>query len=468
MSVLNNTIPLSKIVKAATIDLGEDFTKVEATFNHHAVRGFKKLSNELLRLGIKKIILPIHQSLKTVTLPLDFKSESFVGIIDSNGYKHAFENTPTITTEVEEEQCVDKCEKCHQALDICEKLEVTEERYNVEINNQTYENITYRYLEAGTYYVIKKLWIFNTVLQQAEKITTKEFITDFDMLECGCIAPSQENINKIQEHCFDCYSSCYTPCCYGDINGLGGYKIYEEKGIIQFDRRIQYDKIYLEYTGCLPKKNGVFHVPEVAEETLIAFVKHQSQQHKNAVSLGEKDRLWKRYITEKNNLSVIIGRISLSSFRQIMYKGPKFNIREEDYCNFVSTLNYNTTTTLPAPSATVFIPPPVKQAGLAIGTFRYIGVGNEDNFTETQLINKKIFGVFKDGILFVLVPESAILDPNKKEVKYIKATGQFIFTVSFQPGEDAFIQYQDIDGPPPPPPPVNTRIFDNTFDNTFN
>lgn len=444
MSVLNNTIPLSKIVKAAAIDLGEDFTKVEATFNHHAVRGFKKLSNELLRLGITRIILPIHPSFKTVTLPLDFKTESFVGVIDNNGHKHAFENTPTITTEVEEEKCVDKCEKCHQAVDICEKLEVVEQSTSVIINEQTYENITYRYLEAGTYYVIKKIWIYNTKLGEAEKITTKEFITEFDMLECGCIAPSQENINKIHEHCFECYSSCYTPCCYGDVNGLGGYKIYEEKGIIQFDRKIQYDKIYLEYNGCLPKKNGVFHVPEVAEETLIYYVKFKSNEHKKSISETEKQRMWRGYVIEKNNLSVILGRFSLSSFRQIMYKGPKFNIRETDYCNFVSTLNYNHTNHLPTQAAQVFIPPPIRQIGIEIGTFRYTGIGNEDSFTRDALKNKKIFGVFKDGALYTIIQANQTLNPLKKEVKYIKETGQFIFTVSFQAEEDSFIQYQDI------------------------
>ena len=245
MSVLTNTIPLSKIVKAAAIDLGEDFTKVEATFNHFAVRGFKKLSNEILRLGIIRVVLPMHRSLKTVKLPLDFKRESFIGIIDSNGRKHAFEPKGNITTEVREEACVDSCDQCNQALDICEKLQVTESRSNVLINNQTYENITYKYLESGTYYTIKKVWVYNTVLQQVEQLTTKEFITTFDMLECGCIAPTATNIDKIQTNCFDCYSACYSQKCGNDINGLGSYKIFEEQGIIQFERKIQYDKIYL-------------------------------------------------------------------------------------------------------------------------------------------------------------------------------------------------------------------------------
>lgn len=442
MSVLNTTIPLSKIVKAAAIDLGEDFTKVEATFNHFAVRGFKKLSNEILRLGINRVILPIHQSLKTATLPLDFKKESFVGTIDANGNKYAFETKGNITTEVREEACIDKCEECNQALDICEKLEVVESKTSVVINNQTYENITYRYLEAGTYYVIKKQWVYNTVLQHVEQLTTKEFITDFDMLECGCIAPTAQNISKIETHCFDCYAACYSPCC-NDSN-LGTYRIFEDLGIIQFDRKIQYNKVYLEYYGCLPKKNGVFHVPEVAEETLIYFVKYKANEHKKSVTETEKQRIWRSYTIEKNNLSIILGRISLSDFRNIIYKGPQFQIRQADYCNFISTLNYNTAPAImPAAQAPIFIPPAVQQVGLEIGTFRYIGIANEDNFTVTQLINKRIFGVYKDGSLFVIIPESATLDANKKEVKYISTTGQFLFSVAFQPQEDCFIQYQD-------------------------
>ena len=151
---------------------------------------------------------------------------------------------------------------------------------------------------------------------------------------------------------------------------------------------------------------------------------------------------------EKENLSIIIGRFTLSSFRQILYKGPKFNIRQEEYCNFVSTLNYSSNTAtainLPAPLSPVFIPPPVTQLGIEIGTFRYTGVGDEVGFTRDLLKNKKVFGVFKDGQLFTLLSTDETLNPNKKEVKYIKVTGQFIFTVSFQPGEDAFIQYQDI------------------------
>lgn len=332
-----NTIPLSKIVKAAAIDLGEDFTKVEATFNHHAVRGFKKLTREILRLPVERVILPIHRSLKTATLPLNFKRVVFVGGIDECGHMYPFEINSKITPHnVAEVSCVDKCKECNQALDICEKLEVTEEKKTVIINGQSYENITYKYLEGGSYYLVKKIWVFNSVTSTVEEITTKDFVTEFDMLKCGCIAPTTENIHKIETHCNECYCCCYAPCSIGDAHGATSYRIFEEQDMIQLDRKTPFEKVYIEFETSLFKKDGVFYVLEDAEETLTYYVVFKHIEHDKSVSETAKDRIWKSYVREKNILQIVLGRISLSSFRQIMYKTPQFNVRGEAGCSTVT------------------------------------------------------------------------------------------------------------------------------------
>lgn len=68
----------------------------------------------------------------------------------------------------------------------------------------------------------------------------------------------------------------------------------------------------------------------------------------------------------------------------------------------------------------------------------YIGVGGEYSFTDTDLIGRNVFGVFKDGVMQQIIAYGL---PEEDECYYNSNTGFFLFGTSFYAGEKAMIQY---------------------------
>lgn len=323
MSFYNDTVPLSRAVKAATIDLGEDLTRVEATFNHFALRGLEKINIESLRnIGLAREIVPIHTAFKTATLPLGTKKVVFVGVIDDCGYKHPLTQKSQITIPLDEPVCKEKCPKCDQDKDICELLQVEETKTPVTVAGVAHFNTITKYLENGRYYQVKKTWVLNTTTNFAEEVTTKEIITEFDMLSCGCVAPTGENVAKVKEHCYSCYCACYTPCMEDEYD-LGGYRVFEEQNLIQFDKSIDYQSVYVEYYTDIPKKGGVYHIPAVAFETLVAYIKYKHTFNKRNIGFSEKEMYRKEYRNEKENLDIVTSRVKMSGLIRSFSLTPK-------------------------------------------------------------------------------------------------------------------------------------------------
>lgn len=74
--------------------------------------------------------------------------------------------------------------------------------------------------------------------------------------------------------------------------------------------------------------------------------------------------------------------------------------------------------------------------------YEFTAVGAELGFTEALLINKDILEVNKDGLGNSKIVTTG--SPASKEVKYVTATGQFIWAVEFEPLEEAYVLYQDL------------------------
>lgn len=70
--------------------------------------------------------------------------------------------------------------------------------------------------------------------------------------------------------------------------------------------------------------------------------------------------------------------------------------------------------------------------------FNYTGTGGEDEFTEPTLRNKTVFGAFMDGVQFRVIFTGV---PTNKEVLYTPGTGRFAWSVPFEAGTSATIQY---------------------------
>ncbi len=79
---------------------------------------------------------------------------------------------------------------------------------------------------------------------------------------------------------------------------------------------------------------------------------------------------------------------------------------------------------------------------VVVERYEYTGTGGEAGFTDAVLIGKDILEVNKDGIGNSKIITSGT--PVSKEVKYISSTGQFIWAIPFEPGEEAYILYQTI------------------------
>lgn len=397
MKSFNNVVPLNNLVKSAVIDLGEDLTKVEATFNHWALRGYKEMTAQMnLNFGLKRVLLPIHKKLNTVQIPDDYKRLSFIGIIDEEcGYKiPLILDGNLVSDDYEKKDCVDKCEKCNADKDVCEKMNVVVEKSTVyypssmqtivtedgidfitedgkkiitEYSNSDvtpYENITTKIYDNGGYYLVKEFWVWNLKNNYPEKITQKDFITDFDLSECGCIKNTEENISKIKEHCYSCYCSCYMPC-KGSTDAIGRYKIYEGSGVIQLDRNFDYDNVYLEYYGNLPKVNNEFIVPEILSESIIYYLVFKYKENRKNYSIGEKQLAKNDYIVKKRDALKIMSRISLSDIKDAARRLPLFYINT-NFCGgnynvsksnknivFVSNNNQPITPIVPIPPAPI-------------------------------------------------------------------------------------------------------------------
>jgi len=70
--------------------------------------------------------------------------------------------------------------------------------------------------------------------------------------------------------------------------------------------------------------------------------------------------------------------------------------------------------------------------------FNYTAIGGESFIQETSLINKTVFGVFKDGVAKAIIVSGV---PTASEVIYEPAIGKFTFGVPFFGGEKLIIQY---------------------------
>lgn len=162
--------------------------------------------------------------------------------------------------------------------------------------------------------------------------TTKEFITNISLLPCGCPSADSANVEVIRSCNYDCYCNYYCPTSTACDTRIGGYKIFEESGLIQFDFNFHHSKVYLEYLGDIPKINGQFAVPDIAFEALVAYIKFKSVENKKSVPIVERAWYWQRYLTERGNMDKMKGRISLSRIIQSLSLNPKFDFQRPWNC----------------------------------------------------------------------------------------------------------------------------------------
>lgn len=438
-------VPLIKVVKAAIIDTYGDINSMQQMYLHWAGRGTKKMQREVLRMGGKKVLITINENTKTATLPLDFDSETFVGVIDSRGQKVPLKLNSNLADNCsyEEIDYENKCTSCGQDKSICEELSVTETDTIVIINNSSYiDKVVKKLYPNGDYYLETTKHVLSLADDTVSPFVTKEFITNLGLKPCGCLETTTDNIANLRNHCYETYCCHYAPC---DCNCVeGGYAIFEETGLIQFDYSFPYTKVYLEYVGFLPKKNGQYVVPEVAFETLVEYVKFKSVCNKKNVPLSE--RMWyeRSYLRERGNMMKINGRVFLSSIVNASRKVPRFNIDfgETWYGCFSSNTitttssSYASSTTTTSSSTTI-----INNTGFQLAVLTGRGIGHPVDGQSTYQ-NNLLKGSTDTEFVFLA---KQTLSKIKQDFTLDTITGIIdISPLTFIDGDDLIIPYNKI------------------------
>ncbi len=338
---LKRTVPVTRVVKAAIIDMHEDIGRYQELALHWAVRKLKQMERQTLKTGLKKVTIKVNQSTRSAILPPDFSSEEFVGIINQYGKKVSLRINNKIpdAKSIEDIVCEDRCPKCQQDLSICNDLTITETVTLVVVGDSMQEQTVIKKLYPdGKYFLETHIPVWDVESSSVIYTIQKEFITELDLKPCGCLDETPENMERLQCCCpdvYDCYFSCCDNSCDEDY---GGYKIFEESGIIYLDKAHKINKVYLEYWGFLAKKNGQYQVPEVAFETLVNWVKFKKVENQRNIPLSERQWTFDQYVRENKAMKKEMGRFSLAQILYYAMVAPKFDIlTPSDECDTLDT-----------------------------------------------------------------------------------------------------------------------------------
>lgn len=312
-----NVVPLIKVVRSAIIDTYGDIGRTQERFSHWAVRGLKELQRTTLKKFVRKVLLPVNRNTMSATLPLDCESVTFAGIIDNDGRKVPMvSNNAIVDIEEVDEINPDVCSSCGQDKNICEEVYTSEEIHLVEIDGSVYEETVIKKLQPnGDYYEERITPVKDLTTGLIAMETSSRFVVNFDVLECGCMDTSSENVCKLREYCPDVYAAYYSTPCDPSCAALdlGGYKVFEETGVVALDENYPYTHIYIEYLGFLPKANGQYLVPEVAFEALVNWVYWKSVEKKSNVDRGTKRDAFDHFEMSRKNLHKNLNKASLAN-----------------------------------------------------------------------------------------------------------------------------------------------------------
>jgi hypothetical protein len=142
-----------------------------------------------------------------------------------------------------------------------------------------------------------------------EKCST-EIVCELEVLECGCIVPTDEVINTlyaanlIDNAMFQRYINGgeISTTWRQPMNAYGFYNVDVHKGIIKLDPFFRYDAIYLEYYTSSRIQSKDFLVPVLAREYLISYMHKMSILRKNNAPLWQIEKAQKQARAEKHNL----------------------------------------------------------------------------------------------------------------------------------------------------------------------
>lgn len=335
----NHTKTISDVVRRAAMDMYAQLDDVKARYTMWAVDSWKEINDMVIKSGIRRIILPINKNTNSATLPIDFEDDTFVAFIDDCGLKVPLSAKNNIVSKIgidksECDGCCDKgCTSCYDKA-LCNELSSKEIRRTVKIYGVDYEEVeTSTLMPTGEYYVETKTPMFDAESGLITYPVTREYKAKLELEVCGCIKETEENSEAIKTCCPDLWACYCSPCSEG-VYDLGGYKIFKDIRIIQLDNIRNYENVYLEYRGSLPRVGNEYIIPAVAYEALVAKVKYNSIANKKGVPLWERQDFWRQYEVKFGNMKKSLRRVHLSQIVQSLMKTPKFDFGISDTASY--------------------------------------------------------------------------------------------------------------------------------------
>lgn len=324
-------ITLREVVAAAAVDTYADFSMVERLYNHWAARGIQKLTNETFKTGRRFGLFTINKQFNSAVIDCDFKEELFVGYIDPiTGERveihknHRIVNTEFLETIPCDVECEAKCECCF-SKQLCNDLQQTVTINSIDINGTFYDETQTSILQPdGSYYLITETPFFNTISNTIEYKTKKEIKAVLALDVCGCIKKTPANTAILKDCCYNAYCTHCSPLC-NTVCYEGGYKIFPETSTIKLDSNFTFDKVYMEWRGSIPKRNGQYIVPAVAKETLVEWIKFKSIQNKKGVPEFTVRSWFNSYVRERENMDKTRGKMRLHDILYALTKTPTFD-----------------------------------------------------------------------------------------------------------------------------------------------
>jgi hypothetical protein len=286
-------MPLERVVDMCHIDDYDDAQVMRQRFRNWVLRGYKKLSLNLLR-QVQSVILPVSP-MGTANLPENYQDWAVVGYEDACGeiipmaYRPAAEEVMMAPEHI---CCKDAACKVGQyetttapgltiagvQVDRVIKTYVHNGQLVREINEPVAN-----YTGVGPAYTMEK---------RVEKVCA------VDVRSCGCVAATPEVVGYLRS--YNGYCNCPQLCTHDEFD------ILEEARVIKVDPSIR--RLYLKYIAYLPCYNGVVYVPEIAAETLVAFALYM-RDRRRAIAAIQKQMSYQHYLQERKEMRKNLLRI---------------------------------------------------------------------------------------------------------------------------------------------------------------
>lgn len=322
-------IPLAACVNGAAMEMYEDLSKVERRYYYFGAAVLEDVNNQTLKSGKRRAFFTVNKRFNTINIDCDFIQELFIGVINKQGERVPFhrnwrlidtENIETIPDDVE---CEEKCTGCFSKA-LCNDLQTTETIRLVDINGTDYEETRTMTLQPdGNYIAIISTPYYNNITSEVEYLTKKKIITTLDLEPCGCVQSTPENVDKIRDCNYDCYCTWCSPVCcdYEEV----GYRVFPETSTIKFDSNFHGDKVYMEWRGSLPKRNGEYVVPFLAKRYIIESIKFMAIQNKKNVTMWERREQERYRAAARSDMEKVMSQDTLHNIMYALMTVPKFD-----------------------------------------------------------------------------------------------------------------------------------------------